>query len=637
MAEFRLELFNAGNSARKAILPAAMIIYAKRNDELNGINSLSISVTLKTELWSSINLLEVIRVVNLDDDSYESFRIRQKHELRIGNSPPEGRLECEHLKYDMLDEVYAKWTPYVQAEPSTVINEILGESSFSVGTISPATKLDVVLSYSSILDLLDEVRESLGTDLIVNNDKTVSIMARGSIRDARIRYARNLRGIRKNIDTRELFNVVYPVGSGEPPADIGGDSILGTEGAEHIISVLSGTTISSHQRLVPSNDSWNNYYVEVTRASGSATIGARRLITDSIAESQVVLTTALSGLSVGDYFKIVADASGTDIKYIRDAGSIGSYGTIESTYLNRSKVEARNLLFNTDFSGNYISGIADSWSVVTLGAAFPVSSNININFIKYGTKSQLINDADTGEGIEQSVTLELDSVYSLYVWIYVTTGKVKLELYDGIADQPSSSGKIAETSVTGAWTQLLVEGITAQGTGGIVKILSNLNGTDFYIDSVILEKSSKLSVPNEFYPISGARILWDEGFDALQSAKNLKIKYTVSAIDLYEADPDGYPYDRLEVGDTITLQDDELGIDITARIQSKRWNVLEPWEAEFEIDNFSDRLPRRLKKEIKNQKKIDTHIANLMGRRVDDRQLEQVALIVNVRKNPPLL
>ena len=636
MAEFRLELYDAANSAREAVLPTAMIIYAKRNDELNGINALSIGITLSTELWSSINLLEVIRVVNLDDESYESFRIRQKHELRIGNSPPEGRLECEHLKYDMLDEVYPKWTPYVQAEPSTVINEILGESSFSVGTISPATKLDIVLNYNSILDLLDEVRERLGTDLIVHNDKTVSIMTRGGLRDARIRYARNLRGIRKNIDTRELFNVVYPVGGGEPPADIGGDPILGTEGAEHIISALSGTTISAHQRLVPSNDSWNNYYMEVTRALGSATIGARRLITDSIAGSQVVITTALSGLTVGDYFKIVADASGTDIKQIRDAGSIGSHGTIESTYFNRSRVEARNLLLNTDFSGDYNSGIADNWSVVTLGAAFPVSANINTNFVKYGSKSQLINDVDPGEGIKQSITLELDSVYSLYVWLYVSTGNVKLELFDGAADQPSSSGKTAQTSVTGVWTQLMVEGITAQGTGGIVKILSNTIGTDFYIDSVILEKSSKISVPNEFYPISGARILWDEGFDSLQSAKNAKVKYTVSAIDLYEADPDGYPYDKLEVGDTITLQDDELGIDITARIQSKRWNVLEPWDAEFEIDNFSDRFPRRLKKESKNRKKTDTYIADLMGRRVDDRQLEEVALVVNVRENPPL-
>ena len=636
MSKFRLELFDSINSARKAILPTADLIYAKRNDELNGVNSLSVGITISSELWSSMNLLEVIRVVNLDDESYESFRIRQKLELRKVSSSPVGELECEHLKYDMLDEVYPKWTPYVQAEPSTVLNELLGESSFSVGTISPATKLDVIFSYNSVLDLLDDVRERLGSDLIVNNDKTVSIMTRGSTRDARIRYARNLKGIRRNIDTRELFNVVYPVGGGEPPADIGGDTVLDTEAAEHIVSAISAATISSHARLVPSNDSWNNYYMEVTRALGSATVGARRLITDSIAGSQVVITSAFSGLTVGDYFKIVADASGSDIKYIRDAGSIGSYGTLESTHLKSSIVESRNLLINSDFSGNYSSGIADSWSVVTLGAAFPVTGNTNSNFIKYGSKSQLLHEADPGEGIKQSITLEIDSIYSLYVWIYAVTGNVKLELHDGVADQPSSSGKTAQSSVNGVWTQLMVEGITAQGTGGIVKILSNTIDSDFYIDSVMLEKSSRISVPNEFYPISGARKLWDEGFDALQANKTPRSKYAVSAIDLFEADPDSYPYDKLEVGDTITLQDDELGIDITARIQSKRWNVLEPWDAEFEIDNFIDRLPRRLKNDRKNRKNIDTNLSNLMGRRVDDRQLEELTLVVNVRENPPL-
>ncbi|TFB11583.1 hypothetical protein E3V36_01080 [Candidatus Marinimicrobia bacterium MT.SAG.2] len=85
------------------------------------------------------------------------------------------------------------------------------------------------------------------------------------------------------------------------------------------------------------------------------------------------------------------------------------------------------------------------------------------------------------------------------------------------------------------------------------------------------------------------------------------------------------------------MQDDELGIDITARIRSKRWNVLEPRDAEFEIDNFIDRLPRRLKNDRKNRKNLDTNLSNLMGRRVDDRQLEEVTLVVNVRENQPLV
>ena len=632
MAKSRLELYDSANSVRQSVIPSKDLISAVRMDELNGENSLSVSISRSSEVWGLIDNLKIIRVINLDDGSYEPFRIRQKRDVRNESGVVTGQIECEHIKYDMLGEIYAKWTPFVNGDPSTILSEILGVSSFSAGTISPAAKVDIELKFSPVLELVEELRESLDTDMTVSNDKTVSIEKRGSSSNAKIRYSRNLTGIRKNIDIRDLFNVVYPVGGGEPPVDIGGDDVLGVEGAEHILTSISGATLSAHKRLVPSNDSWNNYYVELTRAISSATVGARRLITDSIAGSQVVVTTAFSGLTVGDHFKIVADSAGTDIKYLRDAGSVGSYGTIESILHETSIVEARNLLFNPDFSGIFVSGLAENWSAITIGGNFPISSNTIPDFVRYGAKSQKIVDADAGEGIEQSITLVTNYVYSLYVWVYVSSGKVKLELYDGVTDQPSAAGKTAETSQTGVWTQLMVEGIAAQGVNGSVKILSNSVSSDFYVDSVILEESGRLSVPNEFYPISGARLLWDRGFDALQSNKDPKLKYKVSILDLFEADPDGYPYDRLEVGDTIRLQDDELGINVQARIKSKRWNVLEPWDAELEIDRHTDRLPRRIKMENQKRKRLDINVADLMGRRVDDRKFEDPTLIINVRQ-----
>ena len=77
-----------------------------------------------------------------------------------------------------------------------------------------------------------------------------------------------------------------------------------------------------------------------------------------------------------------------------------------------------------------------------------------------------------------------------------------------------------------------MEGITAQSSTGTVKILSNDTASEFYVDSVMVEEAARLSVPNEFYPISGARLLWDEGFDALKKNKDSKTKYIVNAVDL---------------------------------------------------------------------------------------------------------
>ncbi len=632
MAKYRLELYDSANSSREIIIPTDDLIFANMTDELNGDNSLAIGISRTSDTWSLIENRMIIQVVNLDDESYLPFRIKQKLDIRTEKDPPTGLLACEHIKYDMLDEVYPKWTPYVQANPTAVMNEILSESSFTVGTISPATKLDVVLNFGSVLELVDDVREKLGSDLIVNNDKSVSIFARGTNRNARLRYTRNLTGIRRNIDTRDLFNVVFPAGGGEPPADIGGDDILETVPAEHIVTSISGATINSHNRLVPSDDSWNNYHFEVTRAVGGVSIGARREIIDSMAGSQVVITTALSSLTVGDYFKIVADASGTDFNYIRDAGFIASHGTVEAAHFNRSIVEARNLLFNPDFSRDFVSGLAENWSVVTIGGSFPVSEVTDRNFVRFGSKSQKIEEADVGEGITQSVILKTNSIYSLYVWVYVVSGKVQLEFNNGADDQPSTSGETAETSITGVWSQLIVEGIIAQSTGGTVKILSREAQSEFYVDSVMVEKAARLSVPNEFYAISGARLLWDEGFDALQENKAPKTKYVINAVDLYEMDPDAFQYDKIEVGDTILVQDDELGIDISARVQSKKLDLLEPWKTEYEIDNFADRLPKTLRNEARRNNRLIRNIGNLMGRRVDDRKLSDGGLAVNKRE-----
>ena len=141
-----------------------------------------------------------------------------------------------------------------------------------------------------------------------------------------------------------------------------------------------------------------------------------------------------------------------------------------------------------------------------------------------------------------------------------------------------------------------------------------------------------MSVPNEFYAISGARMLWDEGFDTLQENKAPKTKYVINALDLYEMDPDAFQYDKIEVGDTILVQDDELGIDISARVQSKKVDLLEPWKTEYEIDNFEDRLPKTLRNEARRNNRLTRNIGNLMGRRVDDRKLSDSGLTVNKRE-----
>lgn len=625
MAQFRLELFDKTNVTREAIIPRAFISNAIQSEELNDVNTLDFTVSPDYPSFSSLSEFKIVRLYNLDDNTFDTFRIRQVIDTRSRNDIIARILKCEHLKYDMLDETYRKWTPYVGATATAVLTDIFTDSAFSLGTISSATKIDITLNYGSVLELVEDVRSVLGSDLVVNEDKTVSFISRGTNRNARIRYSKNLKGIIREIDTRDLFNRVFPVGAGEPPASISNDDGASLEAAEHIVTSVSGATIQAHNRLVSSDDSWNDHFIKVTRANKSSALDTIVTISDSSAFNQLVLSSSIPSLEVGDYFRIQADATDNPVKGIRDAVSIAANGTIESELLNSSILRARNLALSPSFSGTYADAgdgdQDDKWTAVKIGGgSVSFSENTSAAFIRNGSSSQKVETADSEEGVSQNITLEVDSFYSFYIWVFIDSGSVKIELNDGTNDQPTFLGEVASSNVIGSFVRIQVEGIKAVGTSGVIKILSTSANSTFYIDSFFLEKSASLTSPEDFYEISGARRLWDLGFDELQKFKNTKNKYTVSIVDLFQADPDSFPYDQLEIGDTVTVQDDELGIDITARIQKKTFDIVEPYNASLEIDNFRERISKTIRSETIKNKRERRKLALLKGKTDNDKQ-----------------
>ena len=152
------------------------------------------------------------------------------------------------------------------------------------------------------------------------------------------------------------------------------------------------------------------------------------------------------------------------------------------------------------------------------------------------------------------------------------------------------------------------------------------------MDSALFEKASKISSPTDFYKISGDRRIWDRSFDSLQELKDIKNKYTVSLIDLFEVDPDNYPYDLIVTGDTVTVQDDELSIDISTRVKSKRWNVFEPKEATVELDNFSNRFSRRSSDNKRTERENNLQLTQNLGLIKNARTLEAIAPVISIQK-----
>ena len=579
--------------------------------------------------------------MNLDDDSFQSFRIRVNEDLRDTKNVLKRKLLCESLKYDLLEEVYTAWSPYIQADASIILGEILTNSSFSAGTMSSATLIDTTLHFTSLLDLLSRVRETLGTDLVVNEDKTVSFITRGSDRGARIRYAKNLKGIKRIKDSRGVANKIYGFGGGNPPAEIGQNTVLDTQAAEHIVETLSpsGVTITSHSRLVSSPDEWNGFYMEITRSESIGIHGSFISITDSIPPNQIILDAAFVQLAEGDYFRINTNVSRDPLKFVKDQASIDAIGEIKKAVIYNDIVIATNLLLSSDLSGTYFDsgdGEKDNqWTISSLGE-IDFSKNTNQNFILNGTLSQHCLSTATDGGISQRI-LNLPGTeinYSLAIWIWIISGTVELSFtpLSGSAEPFASTGKRAESSTTDVWVQLLVEGMTTDKINGVFTIEATEPNTEWYLDSAVFERSAKISSPTDFYKISGARRIWDRSFDTLQKIKDIKNKYTVSLVDLFEVDPDNYPYDLIVTGDTVTVQDDDLSIDISARVKSKRWNVFEPQEAILEIDNFSDRFSRLSTDNKKTGRGNTLQLTQNLGLIKNARTLEKVQPVISIQK-----
>jgi len=80
-------------------------------------------------------------------------------------------------------------------------------------------------------------------------------------------------------------------------------------------------------------------------------------------------------------------------------------------------------------------------------------------------------------------------------------------------------------------------------------------------DSII--KNGIVEVGVNFSDINNPRILTDKARFDLDERKEIKPRYEVGFVSLFDLDPDRFPFDSFQIGDTVRVIDDELGIDVS--------------------------------------------------------------------------
>jgi hypothetical protein len=132
--------------------------------------------------------------------------------------------------------------------------------------------------------------------------------------------------------------------------------------------------------------------------------------------------------------------------------------------------------------------------------------------------------------------------------------------------------------------------------------------------------------------------LYQEAQRYLSLIDEEKITYQIQCVDLYKADPQHYKFDIFEVGDKLSLFDEELQINVSdLHITKKIWKPLTPWVVELlEVNKLTTTLATQHVSELQNIKKSLDSIANQKRAETHD-----VCIYWDedskrcVRKNPP--
>jgi len=548
-----------------------------RNTAWEATETLNIEdrMALKTTDVDKFSLLRAegshVRLVN-DEDATDirTYRVQNPSEVH-SESRVEMQLECARIWAEMGGEIFEpeNAVPFRNISASTLAGVIFAQSQFQAGATILANdaqidELDGV--YKPILEIVQAMAEKLDLELSFDEStspETVDLVTRGSDNGVRIDYGKTAKGIIRTPERLTVFNKVFGIGGNSPPAT--------AKGARFEVYSVSTTTITVAQdKCIPSNDAFNTTY-DIEFVSGTLN-GNRYQITDCARgaglDSDTITTAtdlAAAGAAVGDLFKFVLNADGSEIAYVEDPASQTAYAMTRETSAEDTTIENADQLFNNGFlDGGYTANLADGW---TKSGSPTLAKETDTQYIQHGNFSQYVSGVQ-GEYIEYQVTLAGGNPYSFATHIYVSSGNVEIRV---IGDQEDERF-FGETAGVGTWHTTRLENISIEGATATVRITCANGPATFWLDAVVAAPGTIAPI---FTRLGGARELYRRAFDKLEQKKDPEISYQIiDPLDNYMWDSAAYEFQKVVLGDTVRIVDPVFSTDVSARVLSITRNQL---------------------------------------------------------------
>jgi len=159
---------------------------------------------LKSEYFNADNNLVI------DNQTFDIKYIEQNHEIDVTYS-----IQCEHVNYRMEDGEENLYTSYTYiGTPTQILTDILSGTEFSVGTVA-FTDVVTISAKSEITrkSLIYQLANALDGEIEYTNlGFTINILATiGQNRGFQARFGKNLKGVKKIIDSRGGLKTYYSI------------------------------------------------------------------------------------------------------------------------------------------------------------------------------------------------------------------------------------------------------------------------------------------------------------------------------------------------------------------------------------------------------------------------------------------
>lgn len=582
--------FVCDSGARVAIIGRPDIIRLTSTQRVTHEDSLSLVVALQSAAVDEIAIGRVLQLV-YDDGSFEEWRIHQVDD-RSGRNRGEFRVQCRSILYELRDAAvvttttgtsvaFGKTFDGVNAE--TVIDYLLTilPSWWDKGTITPTAIISFTVADASPLAVLRTLVTACGAagsmcELDVRQNGTsgyyldlVSEIG-GTATGADIRTNKNILTSERSRSRETQVTRIYPTVSGTPaPSYV----------YWRVISI-SGTDVEIRQAetdapAIAFDDQLNGLYLENDA-------GTKTLITASVASTSTVTVASATGYSVGEWCRVVADSSGTDLMALDVPGAspvkVGIYEAGGDLITNLC-----NNPFLSRWTGS-TSAAPVGWTVTT----GTVSRNSNATYIRRGLYSMRLQYSGgiVAQTATQNVVPGRGAIYSAKFTAYVAVGGL------GVSLRNQSGTVLATTTVGTGWQEIEFTNVNVGAATGLYLYCSyGVAGADTYVDSAQITWGATQAAWTQGCNPS---LAWTRANMQLADTASDPTTYTFTVADLATWSADDWPYDALTLGATVTITDTDLGITTTSRIQELQRDHLNPLATTVVLERQTRTLTTRL-------------------------------------------